>query len=155
MQDDSAVTQLHSSFESEGITLPGSMVPADAALLNHPADLAHGLANLALPSLASASLPGVSAQTINSIASSIQSLTGVVPTLPGATAVERSASRNSNCSPAMSDSGISVDAASNGSGNQQTMVTFSALRRLGQVNANSSGASYSLRDLLDQMFRIT
>ncbi len=62
-------------------------------------------------------IAGVSAQTINSIASS---LTGILPAAAahgtGTTSVERSASRNSY-SPSMSDSGISVDAGSNNSSN--------------------------------------
>ena len=144
LQDDSGVTQLHSSFDGEGIALPSALGAADAALFAS-AGINHGLANMALTSLAPATLPGVSPQTINSIASSIQSLTGgAVSSMPGTVTVvapERSGSRNSNCSPAMSDSGIIVDAGTNGASSQNAVVTFSALQRLGSVNANSSGQS--------------
>ena len=90
-------------------------------------------------------IAGVSAHTINSIASSLQNLPSVVGTgITAGTGTERSSSRNSY-SPAMSDSGISVDAASNSSGPgatgqaSQQAITAAALAKLGTVSVNSQG----------------
>lgn len=103
-------------------------------------DLAHDLAGINLGSLGlvPANLGGVSQQAMQSIASSALAFPPISSSsTSGVTsAVERSGSRNSTCSPAMSDSGISVDAISNGQG-----VPISALQRLGHVSTNSAGKS--------------
>ena len=138
----------HNSFENEGINLPSGilgeepMMPvvtsteyipslpslAQITMPNMPPSAPMGINSIA------ASIAGISAQTIHSIASSIQNLPNV----------ERSSSRNSY-SPAMSDSGISVDAASNSShsGNNQPTISLASLAKLGNVDVNQRGKSDS------------
>ena len=139
---------LHTSLESEGIHLPTALLGNSEMLpkLSHLSTLPplsmpplNTVTNLPAPTVTPevpsrmtptlpANLAGVSAQTINSIATSIQNL-----------GAERSSSRNSY-SPAMSDSGISVDAASsNSSGTNQPIIDMGALSRLGAVSVNNSG----------------
>ena len=89
------------------------------------------------------SLSAVSPHTINSIASSLQNLTTGGSGGPSASVIERSLSRNSY-SPAMSDSGISVGAASNSSGSNQPAINVAALAKLGTVNVNAQGKRLAL-----------
>lgn len=144
---------LHSSFENEGITLPtGLLSPhADEVLtpVTVPAAFIPNLPPLTLPSTSlppgPSGLPStVSPQTISNIASSIQSLS-----IGQQTTVERSASRNSY-SPAMSDSGISVDAGSNASGVHPQQVNVAALAKLGTVSVNQQGITDTIN--LDFVF---
>ncbi|KAK2170524.1 hypothetical protein LSH36_2g03012 [Paralvinella palmiformis] len=132
----------HNSFENEGITLPAGLLGDEAILPSVTAadylPPLPSLTPLTLPNMATtaaaaissiaAGIAGISAQTMQSIASSIQNLPNV----------ERSSSRNSY-SPAMSDSGISVDAVSNSSGNNQTGISLSSLAKLGTVSVNDRG----------------
>ena len=86
------------------------------------------------------SMPGIPPLSLNSISSSlassisvatdtINSMTNTLPTLSS----ERSSSRNSY-SPAMSDSGISVDAASTSSSSTQPLVNLANFSKLGGTN---------------------
>ena len=122
-------------FGGDAFTVPQpcriNPVEALSAMAN-PADILPGLQNLpplSIPNITSLAntLSTVSPQTINSIAASMQNLPP-----------ERSSSRNSY-SPAMSDSGISMDAASNSSNNNGGMVNFATLSKMGSINFNAQG----------------
>ena len=166
MQRETPATSLHSSFESEAFNIPPAILEANPSILTPVSvgDLLPAIASMSPLTLANrlggnppapptvvpvagpvGEIVGVSAHTINSIASSLQNLPTVVGTgIPANTATERSSSRNSY-SPAMSDSGISVDAASNssvpgatGQGSQQA-IAAADLAKLGTVSINSQG----------------
>ena len=147
-------TSLDSPTDSDCFALPPGVLDADAALpptvapvgvpVRRPDDFRSPplCPPAPLPSQRSGGggVPIVSAQTIKSIASSIQNLPPVVGGGgAGRGGVERSLSRSSY-SPAMSDSGISVDAGSSGSGSNQSLANLAALAKLGAVNVNGHGA---------------
>ena len=131
LQMDSPDISLHSPVSVDSFVLPTSIRGAGKAILpSTQSDFAPSLSGL--PPLSHPNIPSipnpmanaismVTAQAINNIATSIQNLPA---------AAERSSSRSSY-SPAMSDSGISVDTGSNGSG--------SALSKLGTLNVNEQG----------------
>ena len=121
------------NLEADGLDLANSLLPPDVSLLAQDFS-SLGLGNLGLTSTG---LSGVSQQNIQSIATSMQNFATVAAASAGPSAVERSGSRNSTCSPAMSDSGISVDAGSNALGAQN--VSFAALQRIGNVACLPSG----------------
>jgi hypothetical protein len=139
---ESPLASPHNSFENEGINLPSGLLGEEPIMpVVSSAEFMPTLPSLtplSLPSIAASTtvginsiavgIAGISAQTIHSIASSIQNLPNV----------ERSSSRNSY-SPAMSDSGISVDAASNSSGNNQPTISLASLAKLGNVDINQRG----------------
>lgn len=151
---------LHSSFEGEGFAIPPSILDSADQLGIAPvtvSDLLPAIASLSMaaqqqqPSMgghvagAHSEIAGVSAHTIHSIASSLQNLPSVVGAgggIAAAAGTERSSSRNSY-SPTMSDSGISVDAASNSSGpagvTQANPISAAALAKLGNINVNNQG----------------
>ena len=84
---------------------------------------------LSIPGIVSLpSMTGLQSDTVNSIASSIQAK---IPP-------ERCSSRNSY-SPAMSDSGISVDTGSTSS-NNSGLINLTALAKLGTISVNAQGA---------------
>ena len=136
-QMDSPDVSLNSPVAVDSFVLPPSIRGAGKAILpSTQSDFAPslpGLSPLSLPNLPNpmaSAISMVTAQAINNIATSIQNLPA---------AAERSSSRSSY-SPAMSDSGISVDTGSNGSG--------SALSKLGTLNVNEQG------EILDQTLKI-
>ena len=138
-------SSLQSSFETEGYALPPGILSPENPGLPHPSSAPEFLPSItsmppiSMPSMSLGSSSSVSNHTITSIASALGNMAGV----------ERSASRNSH-SPAMSDSGISVDTSS-GSGASTPMVNLGALGKLGNVSINSQGER-NIRSLLSQDF---
>ena len=121
----------------DSFVLPTAVLGAGKAILSSTqTDFAPGLAGLpplSMPSLTnplSSAISMVTVQAINNIATSIQNLPAAAP--------ERSSSRSSY-SPAMSDSGISVDTGSSSSGSTQSVINLSALSKLGTLNVNGQG----------------
>ena len=92
---------------------------------------------LSIPGIVSLpSTTGLQSDTVNSIASSIQA--NIPP--------ERCSSRNSY-SPAMSDSGISVDTGSTSS-NNSGLINLTALAKLGTISVNAQGTDNVPRKIL-------
>ena len=129
------LSSLHSSFENEAFSLHSGVLSPDTTLMPPP-QLTDFMNQMSMPPV---SMPGP-----------IGDLT--FPGLPHAhgpphpivsgishTALEgRSCSRNSH-SPTMSDSGISVDAASTNSNSSAPLVNIAALAKLGTVGYSSQG----------------
>ncbi|XP_056010419.1 brain tumor protein-like isoform X3 [Ostrea edulis] len=118
------LSSLHSSFENEGFTLPSGVLSPDQSLVRQTStqDLIHDHFRTITPVSMTSNTPG----PIGTIATSITSA------IAGSQAMHdhgTSLSRNSH-SPAMSDSGISVDAASNNSGSSASMMNVAALAKL-------------------------
>ncbi|KAK2163597.1 hypothetical protein NP493_1453g00037 [Ridgeia piscesae] len=134
---DSPDISLSSPVDMDSFVLPTAVLGAGKAILSSTqTDFAPGLAGLpplSMPSLTnplSSAISMVTVQAINNIATSIQNLPAAAP--------ERSSSRSSY-SPAMSDSGISVDTGSSSSGSTQSVINLSALSKLGTLNVNGQG----------------
>ncbi|XP_074650430.1 protein meiotic P26-like [Tubulanus polymorphus] len=150
------VSSLQSSFDTDAFSLPsGVLSPVNATLLSLntiPQTSVTGGAAAAvqtptdfmpvqnpvshLPPLSlSVSIPNTI--TPPPLISSMSNITGSMGS--GIAAItERSLSRSSH-SPAMSDSGISLDASSGGSGSNTPLVNLATLARLGTVNINPQG----------------
>ncbi|XP_064608306.1 brain tumor protein-like isoform X2 [Liolophura sinensis] len=130
-------SSLQSSFENEVFTLPpvmgvdGSVIPPVSAPDFLPQ--IHSLTPMSLPSvtLPSPEMPGMMPMT--SLPRSLPT-----PVIGSHSIPDTSLSRNSQ-SPAMSDSGISVDAASNSSNSNAPLLSISALAKMGSINFNSQG----------------
>lgn len=126
------LSSLHSSFENEGFSLHSGVLSPDTTLMPPPRlpDFMH---QMSMPPM---SMPG----NIGDV--NFQSLPPHgMPPMPGIshTILEgRSLSRNSH-SPTMSDSGISVDAASTNSNSSAPLVNIAALAKLGTVGYSSQG----------------
>ncbi|KAJ8297904.1 hypothetical protein KUTeg_024435 [Tegillarca granosa] len=126
------LSSLHSSFENEGFSLPSGVLSPGHPIMSQ--------------SSASDFVPHLPPITPVSMVDSLSNF-GTGPNMPpvqvsmgmaitgGTQAIHEatSLSRNSH-SPAMSDSGISVDAASNNSGSSAPMINIAALAKLGSVN---------------------
>lgn len=125
---------MHSSFENEGFSLHSGDLSPDTTLMPQ-----HQLTDFMQMNMPPVSMPG----TIGDL--SFQSLAQGhphgIPRMPdiAQTALEvRSLSRNSH-SPTMSDSGISMDAASTNSNSSAPLVNIAALAKLGRVGHSSQG----------------
>ena len=126
------VSSIQSRLDADSFVLPGMLT--DSNLL--PSVSSPDFSSLcSLPPLSIPSLPlgGMSGDAISSMAGLASS---------SALATDKSSSRNSY-SPAMSDSGISLDAGSSGTAGQpsppQGPVNIVALAKLGTVNVNGQG----------------
>ena len=121
---------MHHSMESDRFN-PGSISPDDIP------GFMPSLSNLTPPSL-----PDLTANIVTSLSnlSVHPNLSNLTPSLHNLPYVERSLSRNSY-SPSMSDSGISVDAAS--ASNNHSLLNLQALIKLGTVALNSQGSHLS------------
>lgn len=134
------MSSLHSSFENEGFNLHSGILSPDATILPRiPIDY------MSMPPVTT---PG----TIGEF--NFQNLSHIPPSaIPigrsRSTIESRSLSRNSH-SPAMSDSGISVDAGSTNSNSSAPLVNIAALAKLGAVgySAQGIGGCSSLADLM-------
>lgn len=126
------LSSLHSSFENEGFhhLQPGILSPDPSTI----PPMQPGFMNMMQPSnLPSTSLAELTFPTFSSMPP------GAVPISRSRSTVEsRSLSRNSH-SPAMSDSGISVDAGSTNSNSSAPLVNIAALAKLGTVGYNAQG----------------
>ncbi|XP_013404938.1 B-box type zinc finger protein ncl-1 [Lingula anatina] len=123
-QHQQSPTSHQSSFENEGFMLPpGVLSPENPGI---PPVTPHSEYSTSSFGLSSVSL----AASISSM-SSMQSM-------PSTSLSERSISRNSQ-SPAMSDSGVSVDTGSSGSGSNTPLINLAALAKLGTVSVNNLG----------------
>ncbi|KAL3880412.1 hypothetical protein ACJMK2_032652 [Sinanodonta woodiana] len=126
------LSSLHSSFENEGFSLPHGVLSPDARILPHCTGTDY--------------LPPVNLQGNHPDVPPYRGILGGIPTsLPmaitgGTQAMHEtvSLSRNSQ-SPAMSDSGISVDAGSTNSSSSVPLVNIAALAKIGAVGFNSQG----------------
>lgn len=144
------MASLQSSFENEAFSLPSGMLRDDENDHHHLNQLNHvnhhGMDegnNLAV--LGSSDF----AQHLQNIPKSLMPTTHTPPpNLPpplGGTSISssltetaRSFSRNSH-SPAMSDSGVSMDAGSGGSGSNTPQVNLAQLAKMGTLSLNSQG----------------
>ena len=130
------LSSLHSSFENEGFSLHSGVLSPDTTLMPPP-QLTDFMQHMSMPPVSA--VPGaigdMNFQSLN------QGASHGVPMIPSMaqTALEgRSISRNSH-SPTMSDSGISVDAASTNSNSSAPLVNIAALAKLGTVGYSSQG----------------
>lgn len=121
------LSSLHSSFENEGFNLPSGVLSPEPSMMRQTSaqDLIHNHFRTITPVSMRSTTPG----PIGSIPASIASAIAGSQTVHEHSA---SLSRNSH-SPAMSDSGISVDAASNNSGSSASMMNVAALAKLQSV----------------------
>lgn len=134
------MSSLHSSFENEGFNLHSGILSPDTTIMPRvPIDY------MSMPPVTT---PG----TIGEF--NFHSLSHIPPSaIPigrSRSTIEcRSLSRNSH-SPAMSDSGISVDAGSTNSNSSAPLVNIAALAKLGAVgySAQGIGGCSSLADLM-------
>lgn len=130
---------IHSSFENEGFTLPHGMLSPDHALLPPVSapEFIPQMPPIMPPSLSSshhdvATLHGLTSAPPVSMPVAITGGTQTI--MPDV----HSLSRNSH-SPAMSDSGISVDAGSTNSTSSAPLFNIAALAKLGPIGFNSQG----------------
>ncbi|XP_052793439.1 B-box type zinc finger protein ncl-1-like isoform X2 [Mya arenaria] len=138
-------SSLHSSFENEGfnhlhstgiLSPDTTIMPQTHSFRMTPQQsnpLASGLADMNLQNLSSMPLGGMS------------SVSGVLRSR--STIETRSVSRNSH-SPAMSDSGISMEAGSTGSNSSAPLVNIAALAKLGTVGYSAQGIE-GIRSIAD------
>ncbi|CAH1777460.1 unnamed protein product [Owenia fusiformis] len=134
-RQETSPNSLQSSFDTETFNLPGGLLSPDVLPSVTTTDLLSQASALTdLPPLSLGNLGQLG--TTTSVMSSMSSIANAITSLPSAG--ERSASRNSH-SPAMSDSGISVDASSGSSGASTPMINLAALTKLGTINMNSQG----------------
>ncbi|KAK7097268.1 hypothetical protein V1264_004274 [Littorina saxatilis] len=128
------LSSVHSSFENEAafnqLTAAGILTPEEL------------VARVTESEFLSARLPNMSVNPLSALNGNLENLTNlasVASSLAGATSIpplDSSLSRAS-LSPAMSDSGISVDAASTNSNNSATMMNIAAMAKL--TSAGLSG----------------
>ncbi|XP_062577150.1 formin-J-like isoform X1 [Saccostrea cucullata] len=121
------LSSLHSSFENEGFSLPSGVLSPDQGIMRQTStqEMIHSHFRTITPVSMRSNTPG----PIGTIPASMASA------MAGSQAMHEhgtSLSRNSH-SPAMSDSGISVDAASNNSGSSASMMNVAALAKLHSV----------------------
>ncbi|XP_064636652.1 brain tumor protein-like [Lineus longissimus] len=133
---DTQHSSLQSSFENEaGFSLPSGMLNHEDSPPLPPRSTAHHEPflppHLSLP--LALSLPNTMSPP--PMMPGIQSMgTAII----GCSSELRTYSRNSH-SPAMSDSGVSLDASSGGSGNNTPQVNLAQLAKMGNVGVNASG----------------
>lgn len=129
----------HSSFDESFTLPPGSSLNSSSNSVMTPLFAGTAVAEF-IPSLNP--LPQLTsplqADLASSIAANLTGEAGLTNMGHGLPFIERSISRNSY-SPALSDSGISMDAVGNGSAANQSVFNIGALAKFGQFGVNAQG----------------
>ncbi|XP_052277558.1 B-box type zinc finger protein ncl-1-like isoform X2 [Dreissena polymorpha] len=127
------LSSLHSSFENEGFNhLQSGLISPDTTIMpqaHHDYIGMTPISRALVSGMADMHLDGLSSMSNNTMPGVMRSKS---------TIEHRSVSRNSH-SPAMSDSGISMEAGSTGSSSSVPLVNIAALAKLGAVSYNAQG----------------
>ncbi|XP_046377272.1 B-box type zinc finger protein ncl-1-like [Haliotis cracherodii] len=136
MKIDTQLSSLHSSFDNDAFSLPHGVLSPTSSMMATRSSISDFMPSLRC--ITPVSINGSVVDSLHNMVSVPPPIGRCISGVGHPSSQDSSLSRNSH-SPAMSDSGISVDAASTGSSQSATMINIAAMAKLGSVGFNNQG----------------